>query len=245
MTGQLQANAQALLDVTIASLAVQNPSSNSSARPVASRVVLVVVAEASGCAAQIPCATQPLLKVVDQNGDLVANLGNEAHPWVVVATLSTSLNPNASLILQTEADIVNGYAAFERLGISHLTTFSLSFKFSTPTGVDGAGFDPQEQETSSITSRLPVLACQQYDDEIVVSANADFSITVKIVDKISKVQVEDLNAAVGAVSRINMFTEVGISGNFGYQPYLRIRHQKRLRPSPKQCQINFFLNKKL
>lgn len=168
MTGQLQANAQALFDVTIASLAVQNPSSNSSARPVASRVVLVAVTEASGCGAQIPSATQPLLKVVDQNGDLVANLGNEAHPWVVVATLSTSLNPNASLILQTEADIVNGYAAFERLGISHLTTFSLSFKFSTPTGVDGAGFDPQEQETSSITSRLPVLACQQYDNEIVL-----------------------------------------------------------------------------
>ena len=34
MTNQLQANAQALLNVTIASLAVQNPSSNGTAKPI-------------------------------------------------------------------------------------------------------------------------------------------------------------------------------------------------------------------
>ncbi len=81
---------------------VQAPSSNGTAVAIPSRADIVVVREASGCAAQVPCSTQPILKIVDQNGALITKIGNEDHPWVVVATLSSSTNPNSSLILETE-----------------------------------------------------------------------------------------------------------------------------------------------
>ena len=174
----------------------------------------MVVTEAGGCAAQIPCAQQPLLKIVDQDGNLITNIGNAAFPWTVVASLSSSSNPNASLILETEATVSNGYATFTQLGVSQLATFSLSFKFKTPEGIDESKFDPKEQETAAITATLPVLSCKQYGSEITVASNTGFDMTVTIVDQISKVQIADLAAAVGSVSIIY------VAAFFYYESYI-------------------------
>lgn len=200
ITNQLQQNAQALLNVTIASLAVQKPTSNETAQVVASRADIVVVTEASGCAAQIPCSTQPLLKIVDENGALITNIGNDDFPWIVVANMTVSSNENATLILQTEAQVHNGYVNFTRLGVSETSTFTLSFKFKSPEGVNASEFDPKELTTPPITATLPVLSCQQSESDITVAANSNFDITVKIVDKVSKLQVENISWAVSLLA---------------------------------------------
>lgn len=197
ITNQLQKNAQALLNVTIATLAVQKPASNATAQVVASRADIVVVTEANGCAAQIPCSTQPLLKIVDENGALITNMGNDDFPWIVVANMTVSSNENATLIFQREAKVTNtGYVNFTKLGISESSTFTLSFKFKSPEGVNASEFDPKELTTSPITATLPVLSCQQFENDITAAANANFDITVKIVDKVSKLQVENISWAV-------------------------------------------------
>ena len=67
VTNQLQENAKQLLNVTIASLAVQKPGSNTTAKAVAKEANIQVVNQASGCSAQIPCSTQPLIKIIDEN----------------------------------------------------------------------------------------------------------------------------------------------------------------------------------
>ena len=67
VTGQLQQQAQALLNVTISGLTVQKPSANSTAKPLAKVSNIKVITQASGCAAQIPCTTQPLVAIVDEN----------------------------------------------------------------------------------------------------------------------------------------------------------------------------------
>lgn len=199
LTNQLQEKAQALLNVTIASLAVQSPSSNETAKAVASRADIVVVTKASGCSAQIPCTTQPLLKIVDENGALITNMGNKDYPWIVVANMTSSSNPNANLINEVEVAVSQGYATFTKLGISELSTFSLSFKFKSPEGINETKFDPKEQKTPPITATLPVLSCQQYESDIIVAENTNFNITVKIIDKVSKLKVENISWAVSLI----------------------------------------------
>ena len=67
MTGQLQESAQAVLNVTLSSLAVQKPMSNETAKAVPSKLVLEVSTAAKDCNAQVPCSVQPVIKVVDEN----------------------------------------------------------------------------------------------------------------------------------------------------------------------------------
>ena len=133
---------------------------------------------------------------------MVTNIGNDAFPWVVVANLSSSSNSNAKLIFETEVNIVNGYATFTRLGISEVSTFSISYKFKTPTGINETKFDPKEQATPEVSASLPVLSCTQYESDITVASNSYFNITIKIVDKVSKLQVENIS---WAVSYIKLF----------------------------------------
>ncbi len=83
-----------------------------------------------------------------------------------------------------------------------MATFSLSFKFKSPEGIDESKFDPKEQETAAVVATWPVLSCQQYEVDTLVAANTDFNMTVKIIDRASKVEIDDLMAAVGAVSLI-------------------------------------------
>ena len=67
LTGQLQAQAQQILNVTLASLSVQSPSANATAKPLVKIANTVVLAQASDCKAQVPCLIQPSIMVVDEN----------------------------------------------------------------------------------------------------------------------------------------------------------------------------------
>jgi hypothetical protein len=73
LTGQLQAQAQQILNVTLAALSIQSPSANTTAKPLVKIANSVVVVQASDCKAQVPCLTQPSVKIVDENVFLFYN----------------------------------------------------------------------------------------------------------------------------------------------------------------------------
>lgn len=196
ITNELQERAQSLLNVSIASLAIQNPKSNETAKAVSAQANIVVDTKAGDCAAQIPCVVQPRIKIVDENGEIISNLGNENFPWVVQANLTSTSNPSATLILQTEANVVDGYATFETLGISDVTTFAITYSFKLPEGLNASRFDPKLVPTEPVSASKPLLSCKQYESDIVTDANAGFNLTVKIIDKVSKLQVENISWAV-------------------------------------------------
>lgn len=114
---------------------------------------------------------------------------------IVVANLTSSSDPNAKLLFETEVNVVAGYATFTKLGISEISTFTISYKFKTPEGVNSSKFDPKELQTPAVTSSLPVLSCKQYGNEVAVSANTPFNMTINIVDKLSEVKVENISWA--------------------------------------------------
>lgn len=66
MTGQLQEQAKSL-NITLTSMSVQRPNSNTTDQPVVKIAKLVVAKEASSCAAQTPCLGQPSIMVADDN----------------------------------------------------------------------------------------------------------------------------------------------------------------------------------
>ena len=70
-------------------------------------------------------------------GNVADYLGTAQYPWVIEATLNYSSNSHAHLILQTDANVVNGYAIFTTLGISEITdSFVISYKMKVPEGVN-------------------------------------------------------------------------------------------------------------
>jgi hypothetical protein len=66
-TGQLQLQAQTLLNVTLGSMNIQQAQANSTLQTVVKVAKLVVITQASNCKAQTPCQTQPVVMVVDEN----------------------------------------------------------------------------------------------------------------------------------------------------------------------------------
>lgn len=65
------------------------------------------------------------------------SIGNDKFPWVIQATLNYTSNPSTQLIIETEANVVNGFANFTKLGISEVTeNLAISYKFKVPQGVD-------------------------------------------------------------------------------------------------------------
>lgn len=60
------------------------------------------------------------------------------YPWIVVAKLNSSTDPNAKLILQTEAVLnANGTVIFENLGVSvAMSNFQLEYYFKEPVGIN-------------------------------------------------------------------------------------------------------------
>jgi len=57
--------------------------------------------------------------------------------WTIQAFLTNSTNPNATLMYQTQATVVNGYANFTNLTISDSSaSFVVSYKFLVPDGVN-------------------------------------------------------------------------------------------------------------
>lgn len=67
VTGQLQQQAQSVLNITLASLSIQQPSANSTIKPLVKIAKTLIVRQASGCKAQTPCSIQPVIMVVDDN----------------------------------------------------------------------------------------------------------------------------------------------------------------------------------
>ena len=66
-TGELQAEFQSVLNVTVSNLGVQSPATAEAVKPVSKVSKIVVVSEAGECSAQTPCKKQPSLMVVDEN----------------------------------------------------------------------------------------------------------------------------------------------------------------------------------
>jgi len=136
MTGQLQQQAQSL-NITLTSLNVQRPNSNTTAQPVVKIANIVVVKHAADCTAQVPCLTQPSIMVVDENGNLITNVGNPNYPWIIQAKINSTTNPNVNLIFESEVAVVNGFANFTKLGVSNIVDkLILSYSFKLPNGVN-------------------------------------------------------------------------------------------------------------
>lgn len=156
-TGQLQKQAESILNVTLSTMSVQQPVANATLQTVTKVSRIVVVTKASQCSAQTPCLIQPVLKVVDENvskklnvlnfqcfimkmklqGNLATNIGSIRNPWTIQAQVNSSSNPNTKLILQTQASVVNGYAYFTLLGISDFDdSVIINYNFVTPLGVN-------------------------------------------------------------------------------------------------------------
>ena len=123
-------------------------------------------------------------------------LGNKDFPWVVQANLSSSSNANARLLFQTEAEVVDGYAAFTKLGISEISTFSLTYSFKLPEGLNASRFDPKVVQTAPVEAGKPILACKQHETTVTAEENGYFNVTVVIVDKQTKNQIENISWAV-------------------------------------------------
>ena len=66
ITGQLQEQAKTL-NITLSSMSVKRPDSNTTAQPVVKIANLVKIRDVSNCGAQTPCLTQPSLMVTDEN----------------------------------------------------------------------------------------------------------------------------------------------------------------------------------
>ena len=98
---------------------------------------------------------------------------------------------------------MNGYANFTKLGVSEISTFTISYKFKTPEGINNSKFDPKELETPAVKSNLPVLSCQQYGNEVTAAANDLFNMTINIIDKQSKVKVDNISWAVSYIIFLN------------------------------------------
>lgn len=175
-------------------MSVQAPASNKSAEPLSVVNDLKVETKASGCASQVPCGTQPRISVIDANGNVVTNIGSEEFPWVVVAKLTSRTFNTTELVFQTEANVVNGYATFTKLGISQVdSSFAISYNFKLPEGLNASSFDAKEKVTEPMSAGNPVLTCMQNSDKVIADENSDFSIEVAIIDKKSKQKVENIS----------------------------------------------------
>ena len=119
-------------------------------------------------------------------------MGNANFPWIVVANMTQSSSNTATLLNQTEMNIVDGYATFTKLGISEITEFGLSFSFKTPEGVDDSKFDPQVQPPVVLKSEKPTLTCLQDTNEISVEQDTQFTLDFTVVDKTTKTKVADI-----------------------------------------------------
>jgi hypothetical protein len=199
-TGELQDRFRTKYNITLTGMTAQTPATSDEPKTLAKIARIVVLDQADKCDAQTPCQVQPRLMVADEDGNVAANVGTDTHPWVIHAYLNSSSNPNASLILQTSTDVMNGYANFTNLGISDVAdSFVVAYRFDTPQGVNETMFDPGDVVTDPISSTLPKLSCMQTGEALEVDANSTFSMTISIVDKVSGLKIPDVNWNVSIV----------------------------------------------
>lgn len=132
-TNEIQKKAKESLGVTLASLEVEKSSGESQVLRKISKLILEV--DSGKCAAQVPCIMQPILKVLDDQNDLVKSIGTDENPWVIQATLKSSTEPDSKLF-QSEAIIKDGFAKFTSMGITTVDSkFSIMYTIKTPEGL--------------------------------------------------------------------------------------------------------------
>ena len=109
--------------------------------------------------------------------------------------MTSSSSSTAKLMEQTEMKVVKGYAYFTKLGITEKSSFSLSFSFKTPEGVNETKFDPQVLPPVQLEAKDPILSCSQYNLDLSIEQNENFNLTVSIIDKTTKLKVENISWA--------------------------------------------------
>ncbi|CAF0710276.1 unnamed protein product [Brachionus calyciflorus] len=178
-TGELQQLAKDNLGLDLSYLSIVKPLMNDSVVEIKQIKSLKIVREASNCNEQSPCQIQPILLILDENNQAVIGLDS----WKVIARLSTSSNPSARIIYETEALVRNdGFIQFEFLGISDITNFVIEFELRTPSNNTIASV-PSVQQTSK-TSNKAVLTCRPNDQTLIVDSNQKFNLSFVIVDQI-------------------------------------------------------------
>ena len=64
-------------------------------------------------------------------------MGNTDYPWSIQASINSSSSLNVNLILQTQVNVVNGYANFTTLGVSSVVSkLVISYNFVPTVGVN-------------------------------------------------------------------------------------------------------------
>lgn len=126
----------------------------------------------------------------------IDSIGNAEFPWKVEAYIDPVLNNNRSisLILEQEVNVQNGYVNFTKLGVAeNLQDIVISFRFKLPEGLNSSKFNPGAISLKPVTSTNPRLSCTQSGPEIEVEKNARFSVSVNIIDEVSKIAIAKID----------------------------------------------------
>lgn len=191
-TGQLQDQAKSILNVTISSMSIKPPVSqpaltnNTKEIKIVKIARIVVVQNAAQCRSYMPCLQQPIIKVLDEEGNLVNSL-----EWMIQAVLKSSSDLNARLLYQTESGVVNGYSNFTNLAItsSENEQFVIEYSFKLPEGINTSYFNPMNLNADPVTSLKSKFGCINNEDELDVVQNEYFNLTVSVIDSYSRLKI--------------------------------------------------------
>lgn len=121
-------------------------------------------------------------------------MGTSLDPWIIQAKINSSSNSNASLIIQTEAPVVNGYANFTNLSVSDLVdTIVIGYSLKQPQGVNSSLFDPLPIRASPLNVTKPDLTCMHFESSVLTVENTNFNLSISIVDKYTKIKLANIN----------------------------------------------------
>ena len=145
---------------------------------------LMVMEEPGDAFEMLPFGVQPTIYAVDQDGKYVSEVGAEADPWLVVASVS---NGTGLLINNITCAFKGGLCQFEDMAIDTMghdyeLTFSLSYGSDSVEDATSAGFDVGGRPLSVKFTDLDILNAE----------GAPFSAVVAVWD-----DALDMKAAVG------------------------------------------------
>ncbi|RNA29232.1 fibrocystin-L-like [Brachionus plicatilis] len=191
-TGQLQQMASDRLNVTLSSLQVEKPLSDS-ANEIKKLDKIRIIQDADNCREQSPCLTQPILVVLDESNKTVTGLGSSTNPWKIRAKIVSSTNLNMEIILESEASLGDdGFVQFSELGLSQVAnSFRLEFELVAPEAVSNPNVNSVQQK--AISCSQAVLDLKHMDDQLIVDTDELFNLTVLIVDKYTQTAVNNIS----------------------------------------------------
>ncbi|XP_041477742.1 fibrocystin-L-like isoform X1 [Lytechinus variegatus] len=151
---------------------------------------LIVGASPTEGSEYAPFPTQPKVKVVDQQGNLVTQLGSPSNPWLVTATLAVRpAGSTAQLVGTVTIPFQDGWANFTSLAITKFGSgYVLEFAITYP---DSSPLSSVRTAAFSITHRQ--LTGAQAGQTGSVYVNEPFSVEVKVRDAASGEVVTNLN----------------------------------------------------